>query len=287
MTDGTDDLEPEELTADRILSVDSTHFSPDTVAIVTGAGSGIGRVTAAALAHNGLTTVGLDIDEAGLAETADVIERVGGEGRFVAAETDLTNDADCEAAVEAAAEEGTVRYLANVAGLQHISPLPDFEMEKYDQLMDVMTRAPFLLSKLVMPHVRETDDGRGVVANMSSIHGHYATRDKAAYITSKFAIRGLTNAIAAEGEGTLRSFSVSVGYVKTPLVVDQIADQARERGISQREVVEDVMLGQARTKTMMDPIDVGNLFVFGCSDYARHLNGADLLFDGGYTNTYE
>jgi 3-hydroxybutyrate dehydrogenase len=122
---------------------------------------------------------------------------------------------------------------------------------------------------------------------MSSIHGHYATRDKAAYITSKFAIRGLTNAIAAEGEGTLRSFSVSVGYVKTPLVVDQIADQARERGISQREVVEDVMLGQARTKTMMDPIDVGNLFVFGCSDYARHLNGADLLFDGGYTNTYE
>jgi 3-hydroxybutyrate dehydrogenase len=122
---------------------------------------------------------------------------------------------------------------------------------------------------------------------MSSVHGHYATQAKPAYITAKHGITGLTRAIAAEGEGTLRGFSVSVGYVLTPLMIDQIQDTAEERGISEREVLEDVMLGQARTKEMMTPAEVANLFVFGLSSHAAHLNGGDLLFDGGYTHTYE
>lgn len=107
------------------------------------------------------------------------------------------------------------------------------------------------------------------------------------YITTKHGLHGLTKAIAAEGGGTLRGFSVSVGYVLTPLMVNQIEDTAEERGISEREVVEDVMLGQARTKEMMTPAQVANLFTFGFSQQATHLNGADLLFDGGYTGTYE
>jgi 3-hydroxybutyrate dehydrogenase len=122
---------------------------------------------------------------------------------------------------------------------------------------------------------------------MSSVHGHYATQDKPAYITAKHGLSGLTRSIAAEGEGSLRGFSVSVGYVLTPLMEDQIADTASERGISEREVVEDVMLGQARTKEMMTPAEVANLFTFGFSGHAGHLNGGDLLFDGGYTTTYE
>jgi 3-hydroxybutyrate dehydrogenase len=150
-----------------------------------------------------------------------------------------------------------------------------------------MVRAPFLTAKLAIPHIRATDDGAGAVANMSSVHGHYATQDKSAYITAKHGLHGLTRAIAAEGGGSLRGFSVSVGYVLTPLMADQIADTAAERGISEQAVVEDVMLGQARTKMMMTPAEVANLFVFGFSSHGRHLNGGDLCWDGGYTTTYE
>jgi 3-hydroxybutyrate dehydrogenase len=281
------ELTTPELTPDDVLTLEDPYFTPDTVAIVTGAASGIGRATAIALAVNGLTVVGADIDEEGLADTAATIAEFDVEGRFESVPTDLTNDGDVEAVVEAASEEGTIRFVANIAGMQHIASIPEFPMEKYDLLTDVMLRSPFKMAQAAMPHIRETDDGVGAIANMSSVHGHYATKDKPAYITAKHGITGLTRAIAAEGEGTLRGFSVSVGYVLTPLMVNQIEDTAEERGISEQEVVEDVMLGQARTKEMMTPAEVANLFVFGFSTHASHLNGGDLLFDGGYTTTYE
>ncbi|MDG5817793.1 SDR family oxidoreductase [Natronococcus sp. A-GB7] len=287
MSDEATDLVPPELTADDVLRVPDDRFTTDTVAIVTGAGSGIGRATAVALASNELTVAALDIDEDGLDETVDVAGSVDADGRVVPIECDLTDDAAVEAAVEEAAELGTVRYAANIAGMQHIASLVDFPMDRYDLMHDLMLRSPFLLSKHVIPHIEATDDGVGAIANMSSIHGHYATQKKPAYITMKHGLTGLTRAIAAEGDGTLRGFSVSVGYVLTPLMVDQIEETAAERGITEQEVIEDVMLGQARTKEMMTPIEVANLFVFGFSSHARHLNGGDLCWDGGYTTTYE
>jgi 3-hydroxybutyrate dehydrogenase len=148
-----------------------------------------------------------------------------------------------------------------------------------------MLRAPVELSKHALPHVRAA--GGGVVGNMASVHGHYVTSDKVAYNVAKFGLRGLTQSIAAEGDGDVRSFSVSTGYVETPLVTDQIPDTAEQRGISVQKVVEDVMLGQSRTKEMMTPAEVGNLFVFGFSKHGNHLNGGDLRFDGGMTLTYE
>ncbi|MES3517074.1 MAG: SDR family oxidoreductase [Natronomonas sp.] len=288
-TDTADDdsLSVPELTEDDILRIDDERFHPDTVAVVTGAGSGIGRAVSIALAVNGLTVAGLDIDEEGLGETKRRADSFDPEGRIVAAPCDLTDDVECRGAIEAAAAEGTIRYLANIAGMQHIASIGNFPMGKYDFMQKLMLRAPFYLSQLVIPHIEATDDGVGAIANMSSIHGHYATRDKPAYITAKHGLTGLTRAIAAEGEGTLRGFSVSVGYVLTPLMVNQIQDTARERGISEEAVVENVMLGQARTKEMMTPIEVANLFTFGFSAHAKHLNGADLLFDGGFTTTYE
>jgi 3-hydroxybutyrate dehydrogenase len=280
-------LSPPPITEDRVLQLDDERFSTDTVAVVTGAASGIGRATAIALAVNGLTVVGLDIDEDGLDAVIETIESLDADGRMVATPADLTDEKAIRSAIAAASEEGTIRYLANIAGMQHIASIPEFPTEEYDRMMDVMLRAPFLLSKHVMPHIRETDDGVGAIANMSSVHGQYATRDKATYITAKHGLNGLTRSIAAEGEGTLRGFSVSVGYVLTPLMANQIADTATERGISEEAVIEDVMLGPARTKELMMPIEVANLFVFGFSSHARHLNGGDLLFDGGYTTTYE
>ena len=281
------ELAAPELTADDLLVLEDPHFGPETVVIVTGAASGIGRATAVALAANGLTVVGADIDEDGLDGTVDLADDVGTEGEIQPTPTDLANDGDVEAMVETAAEAGDLRYVANIAGMQHISPIPDFPPEKYDLLLDVMLRAPFITAKFAMPHIRATDDGVGAIANMSSVHGQYATQDKAAYITAKHGLNGLTRAIAAEGAGTLRGFSVSAGYVLTPLMLNQIEDTAEERGISEREVVEDVMLGQARTKEMLTPAEVANLFVFGFSKHGSHLNGADMLWDGGYTHTYE
>jgi 3-hydroxybutyrate dehydrogenase len=282
MSDDAFELTEPTLTADDLLVLDDPRFGPETTSIVTGAASGIGRATALALAANGLTVVAADIDAEGLDETVAKGDDIGVDGSVVPVEADLTDDAEVEAIVETAVDRGDLRYVANVAGMQHIASIPEFPMEMYDSLLDIMLRAPFLLSKLAMPHIRE-----GAIGNMSSAHGHYATKDKAAYITAKHGLHGLTKSIAAEGEGSLRSFSVSVGYVLTPLMVNQIEDTAEERGISERAVVEDVMLGQARTKEMMMPAEVANLFVFGFSSHSKHLNGGDMLHDGGYTTTYE
>ena len=286
MTDDFDLTAPE-LTRDDLLVLEDPHFHGETVALVTGAASGIGRATAVALAANGLTVVGADVDEDGLEETATIAADVDAPGTVHGVGTDLTDDGDVDAVVEAAANEGDLRYVANIAGMQHIDPIAEFPMEKYDLLTDIMLRAPFYTAQRAIPHIEATDDGVGAIANMSSVHGHYATQAKPAYITAKHGITGLTRAIAAEGEGPLRGFSVSVGYVLTPLMIDQIQDTAQERGITEQEVLEDVMLGQARTKEMMTPAEVANLFVFGFSGHASHLNGGDLLWDGGYTTTYE
>ena len=287
MTSAEFDLSAPELTRDDLLVLDDDRFSGDTVAVVTGAASGIGRATAVALATNGLTVVGADIDEAGLAETEEIAADLDAAGTVERVTTDLTDETDVEAMVAAAGERGDLRYVANIAGMQHIDSIADFPVEQYDLIQDVMVRAPFLVAKHAMPQIRETDDGVGAIGNMSSVHGHYATRDKPAYITAKHAITGLTRSVAAEGEGTLRGFSVSVGYVLTPLMVNQIEDTADERSISHQEVIENVMLGQARTTELMAPAEVANLFTFGFSSHGRHLNGADLLWDGGYTHTYE
>lgn len=280
------EVTPAELTLEDVLHLDDAdRFTDENVAIVTGGASGIGRAASIVLAENGLTAVATDVDEEGLEGTVEKAESLGVDGEVRAVPANLVSEEEMDELVEQAAEIGDIRFLANIAGMQHIDPIEEFPMEQYDLMHDVMLRAPLYLSKLCLPHMREA--GSGVIGNMASVHGHYVTRDKVAYNTMKFGLRGLTRSIAAETEGASRAFSVSTGYVKTPLVMDQIADSAESRGISEREVVENVMLGQARTKEMMEPVEVGNLFAFGFSKHARHLNGNDLLWDGGYTHTYE
>ncbi len=284
MSDAPDqDLGPPPLASEQVLSVDDDRFAPGTVCLVTGAASGIGRAVAFAMADNGCTVVATDVDEDGLAETVDLAEDAGVDGAVEPVAADLRSEA--AAVVDAAADLGELRYLANVAGLQHVAPIEEFPMEKYDEMHDVMLRAPLELTRHSLPHMREA--GGGAVGNMASVHGHYVTSDKVAYNVVKFGLRGLTQSIAAEGDGDVRAYSVSTGYVATPLVTGQIPDTAEQRGISEQEVVEDVMLGQARTREMMDPVEVANLFVFGFSAHGSHLNGGDLLFDGGMTRTYE
>ncbi|MXV63801.1 SDR family oxidoreductase [Natronorubrum sp. JWXQ-INN-674] len=278
---------PPTVSRDDIHTVDDESFTDRNVCLVTGAGSGIGRATALVAAGNGLTVAATDIDEDGLAGTIEHGEELALEGDIEPIVGNLTDDGDLERIVEEAAGLGVIKYLANVAGMQHIDAVENFPMETYDRMHRVMLRAPLYLSKLCIPHFQETEDGRGCVGNMSSVHGHYVTSDKVGYNVAKFGLRGLTQSIAAEGEGNIRSFSISTGYVKTPLVTAQLEDTAEQRGISVDEVIQDVMLGQSRVTEMMEPVDVGNLFVLGFSDLGRHLDGGDLLFDGGMTLTYE
>ena len=278
------DITEPRITPDEILILKDANFNPDNLCIVTGAAMGIGRATAVAAAANGLTAVGLDVNEEEAQKTVDMAREMG--GRMIFIKTDLTKDDEMERAVAEAAKAGTIKYLVNIAGVQHIDAIENFPMEKYDFMHRLMLRAPFHLSKLVIPHMRRSGNGTGAIGNMASIHGHICTLNKPAYNIMKFGLRGLSQSISAEGDGKIRSFTVSTGFVKTALALKQIPAQAEQRGITPEEVVRDVMMGDSRIKEMMSPIEVANLFLFGFSRFGRYLVGGDLLFDGGMVLTY-
>lgn len=278
------DISEPTITRDQVLVLEDERFNGDNVCIVTGVGTGIGRATAVAAAVNGLTVVGLDINEEEGEKTVGMARDLGGKVHFI--KTDLTEDHQIERAVTDAAGLGNIKYVANIAGIQHIDSVENFPMEKYDLMQKVMLRAPFLISKLTIPHMKKSADGTGAIGQMASVHGHICTKNKPVYNITKFGLRALAQSISAEGEGKVRSFSVSTGFVKTPLALNQIPAQAKQRGISQEEVVRDVMMGTSRVKEMMAPVEVGNLFLLGFSRFANYLVGGDLLFDGGMVLTY-
>ncbi len=278
------DIREPDVARDQVLVLTDEHFNTDNVCLVTGCGSGIGRATAIVAAVNNLMTVGLDIDEAGGRHTQRLARELGGQMIFI--RCDITDDDEAARAVDEAAKMGAVRYLANIAGVQHIDSVEEFPMAVYDRMHRLMLRAPFRLSQLVIPYMRHTVDGIGAIGNMASIHAHVCTRNKPAYNITKFGLRALSQSISAEGEGRIRSFTVSTGFVKTPLALNQIPAQAKQLGITPEMVITDVMLGTSRIKDMMAPVDVANLFIFGFSHFARYLVGGDLLFDGGCVLTY-
>lgn len=278
------DIREPEVRKEDILILQDPNFTPDNICIVTGCGTGIGRATAVAASANNLMTVGLDVSEKEGKKTQKIARDLGGQMIFI--QVDLLKDEEVQKTVADAAKLGTIKYLANIAGIQHIDSVENFPMEKYDLMQRLMLRAPFLLSKLTIPHMKKSKDGTGVIGNMASIHAHICTLNKPVYNITKFGLRALAQSISAEGGGKVRSFTLSTGFVKTPLALNQIPAQAEQRGISQEQVVTDVMLGKSRVKEMMSPVEVANLFIFGFSRYAKYLVGGDLLFDGGVVLTY-
>jgi 3-hydroxybutyrate dehydrogenase len=278
------DIKEPKIKREEVLVLEDAHFNTDNVCIVTGCATGIGRATAIVAAANNLMTVGLDINEKEGKKTQTMARDMGGQMIFI--KTDLASDEDMAKSVEDAAKLGRIKYLANIAGIQHIDAVENFPMEKYDLMQRLMLRAPFYLSQLTIPHMKKSPDGTGVIGQMASVHAHICTVNKPVYNITKFGLKALAQSISAEGEGKIRSFTVSTGFVKTPLALNQIPAQAEQRGITPEAVVADVMMGKSRIKEMMAPIEVGNLFIFGFSRFAKYLIGGDLLFDGGMVLTY-
>ncbi len=238
-------------------------------ALVTGAASGIGAACAAALAAAGAHVIVADLDGVKAAEVATAI---GGE----AWEVDLTDTA-------ALADVSLgVDILVNNAGIQHVSPIESFDPATFSRMLSLMLEAPFLLMRAALPHMYAGGFGR--IVNVSSVHGLRASPFKSAYVAAKHGLEGLSKVAALEGgEHGVTSNCVNPGYVRTPLVEKQIADQARVHGIPESEVIEKVMLAESAIKRLLNPEEVADLVLWLCSESAGLVTGASYTMDGGWS----
>jgi 3-hydroxybutyrate dehydrogenase len=245
------------------------------VALVTGAGSGIGRAIAEALAGAGARVLIHDVAP----EAASVADAVG--GTFLKA--DLADTAAVRRLAEQALQEaGRVDILVNNAGFQHIAPIEEFPEDIWERMLQVLLTAPFQLTKHLLPAMKSRGWGR--IINIASIHGLVASPFKAAYVSAKHGLLGLTKTVALEaGPFGVTVNAICPAYVRTPLVERQIAAQARTRGISEEVVVEQVMLEPAAIKRLIDPEEVAALALFLASEQASAITGVAHTIDLGWT----
>jgi 3-hydroxybutyrate dehydrogenase len=237
--------------------------------LVTGAGSGIGAACARRFAAAGARVVVLDVQPEA---AASVAEEIGG--------TAVVADLAAAGSWESAAAD--VDILVNNAGLQHVAPVEEFPPERFAQILAVMLEAPFRLIRAAVPAMYERGWGR--VINISSVHGLRASPFKSAYVAAKHGLEGLSKVVALEGGARgVTSNCICPAYVRTPLVENQIADQAARHGIPESEVVEQIMLTEPAIKRLIEPEEVAEMAAYLCSEAASFVNGASLVMDGGWS----
>jgi len=253
------------------------------VALVTGATSGIGLAIAKALAVEGCA-VGVNGSRAESAITplTDEISKAHGV-KCAALSADMADPKSIAAMMKRAVSElGPVDILINNAGVQHVSPIAEFPPEKWDQLIAINLSAAFHTTRAVLGPMM--DRGWGRIVNIASAHGLVASPYKSAYVAAKHGLLGLTKVTALEAaEKGVTCNAICPGYVWTPLVEKQIPDQARAHGMSEKDVIEKVMLAPQPNKKFATVEEIAALTVFLCSDMGASITGASLPVDGGWT----
>jgi 3-hydroxybutyrate dehydrogenase len=246
--------------------------------LITGAGSGIGAGIATELAAAGHHIVLTDLNRAAVDAVATQILAAGGSAEALA--LDVTSDDSVAAAV--AAVTRPVDVLVNNAGLQHVAPLEEFPIDKWDFLIQVMLVGVARLTRALLPGMRERGFGR--IVNIGSIHSLVASPFKSAYVAAKHGLIGFSKVIALETANTdITINTICPTYVKTPLVDKQIADQARTRGIPESQVVSDVMLKPMPKGVFIGFDELAGITAFLISPPARNITGHTITVDGGWT----
>lgn len=247
----------------------------DKVTIVTGAASGIGLSIAQEFRKDGAVVVMADVQEDKLKAQATAIDA----DYFMA---DLSKRAGCKELVDyTLGKYGKVDILVNVAGVQTVSPIDEFPEDRWDFIISLMLSAPFYLTKYVWPSMKKSGWGR--IINLSSVHGLVASEYKAAYVSAKHGLMGLTKTTGLEGGPLgITVNAICPAYVRTPLVDNQIADQAKTHGIKEEQVISDIMLVKSSIKKLIEPSTVAELAKFLCTDAASGMTGSALVVDGGW-----
>ena len=238
-------------------------------ALVTGAASGIGAAVARELAVRGAHVTVADVDADGAKTLADELR---GDAWVVdLSDTRALEDVELDADI-----------LVNNAGIQRVAPLQDFDPDAFRLIHRIMLEAPFLLIRAVLPGMYARGWGR--VVNLSSVHGLVASPFKSAYVSAKHGLEGLSKVTALEGgEHGVTSVCVNPGYVRTPLVEKQVADQARVHGIPESEVLARVMLAESAVKRLVEPAEVASLVGWLTGPDAAMVSGASWTIDGGWS----
>src|SRR4051812_36763691 len=239
-------------------------------ALVTGAASGIGRAVAARLEADGASVLAVDLQP-------------DPDGPGEPFEADLTTREGNRAAVDAAVERfGGLDGVGANAGIQHVAPIEEFPEDTWDRLIALLLTSPFLLAKYAWSALREAEEARFIA--IASVHGLVASPFKSAYVAAKHGVLGLVKTLALEGanDGILTS-AVCPGFVRTPLVERQIADQAQAHGVPEDRVLEDVILEPHAVKRLIEPDEVAELVAFLGGPGGRPFSGSALPMDLGWT----
>lgn len=242
-------------------------------ALITGSTSGIGLAIARSLRAEGADIVLSGFgDAAAIAALCDELGAV-----HIAA--DLSQRAGVEALMAGA---GPVDILVNNAGMQHVAPVEEFPVDKWDTIIALNLTAAFDACRLAIPHMKAAGWGR--IINTASAHSLTASPFKAAYVSAKHGLAGLTKTLALElATHNITANCISPGYVWTPLVENQIPDTMAARGLTREQVINDVLLQRQPTKKFVQPSDIGEMAVFLCKDAAANITGTNISMDGGWT----